>query len=174
MLFGWVNPFTAQDAIACLKAIGEVAPEIPRGCGGPEHAFNMEVANSDAANIVIHNERAPMPPKFPQAKPTINVCLFGREAGGRDPQGAFSQPDRDRIYDAVDKYMPSEKDHLCVHFQGWHEGGMDMRKNRFAPGGAGTMKDPGTAWFFEALDRRLHPPVQTRPDRPTTGKTIFD
>lgn len=171
------SPFRCapEDAIECLRAIASVA-DMPRGCGGEEHAFNETVGASDAATVIIHHERTPGPPKFTAAKPAINVCMLGRESGGRgNPQGVWSAPERDRFFQVVEKYLASDRDHLCAHFQGWHEGGMDLRKNIFAVGGMGTLKDPGTAWFFEGLERRLRPPaVRHTGGPPTTGRTIFD
>jgi len=171
------SPFRCapEDAIECLRAIAAVA-DIPRGCGGEEHVFNEAVASSDAATVIIHHERTPAPPKFTAARPAINVCMLGRDSGGRgNPQGVWSLPEREKFFQMLDKYLASDRDHLCAHFQGWHEGGMDLRKNLFTVGGMGTLKDPGTAWFFEALDRRLRPPAARHPSGPpTTGKTIFD
>ncbi|MGA2500688.1 MAG: hypothetical protein ABSH20_23365, partial [Tepidisphaeraceae bacterium] len=140
--------WTPEDVLACLEAAASVAPDLPRGCGGGEHTLNALVAGSDLATVILHDEAGGEPPKFPQNKPAINICLFGRDSGGRDTQGVWNEPDKRRFYAAIEKYMVSERDHLVVHFQGWTEGGMDLKKNRFDLGGAGTAKDPGVAWYF--------------------------
>lgn len=170
--------FVPADAIACLQAVAEVAPAMPRGCGSAEHSFNVAIAASDAATVIMQTESGTMPPKFAQAKPAINVALLGRDSGGRSPQGVWTEAQMKRFAEAVERYSASPKDHLIAHFQGWHEGGMDMNKNRFTPGGAGTRKDPGTAWFFDALASKTNstgPAPSTRPVFRSDGKkTIFD
>ncbi|MFI5381563.1 MAG: hypothetical protein ACHRHE_19875 [Tepidisphaerales bacterium] len=167
--------WTPEDALACLETAASAAPNLPRGCGGSEHALNAVVAASDLATVILHSEAGVEPPKFPQNKPSVNICLFGRDSGGRDTQGAWSDPDKRRFYAAMDKYLGSERDHLVAHFQGWTEGGMDLKRNRFDLGGAGTAKDPGLAWYFDALNDRLHPLVRPATGtRPAGGKSIFD
>ena len=167
--------WTPEDALACLEAAASAAPNLPRGCGGAEHALNAAIAASDLATVILHSEPGAEPPKFPQNKPAMNIALFGRDSGGRDTQGVWNETDKRRFYLAIEKYLVSERDHLAVHFQGWTEGGMDLKKNHFDLGGAGTAKDPGVAWFFDALNDKLHPVVRpaTGP-KPTSGKSIFD
>lgn len=167
--------WTPEDVLACLDAAASAAPNLPRGCGGADHALNTAIAASDLATIILHSEAGGEPPKFPQNKPAVNICLFGRDSGGRDAQGVWTEPDKRRFYAAIEKYMVSERDHLAVHFQGWTEGGMDLKKNRFDLGGTGTAKDPGVAWYFDALNDRLHPVVRPATGtKPTSGKSIFD
>ena len=49
--------FDAEDAIACLAAAAEIAPNLPRGCGGPDRVFNAAVAESDLASVLLHTDR---------------------------------------------------------------------------------------------------------------------
>lgn len=170
--------FDDDDAVECLKAAAEVAPKLPRGCGGTERAFNAAVAKSEFASLLLHTEVVGDLPKYETTKPIVNLGLFGRNAGGRGPQGVWNDIEKEKFIKAMEAYLGSPQHHLVVHFQGWHEGGMDLKPNRFAIGGDGTAKDPGTAWFFDKLHAKLHPPVERRPvagDKPEgPNKTIFD
>jgi hypothetical protein len=170
--------FDEADALECLRAAAEAAPRLPRGCGGPDRAFNAAVAASQYASLLFHTEPGGDLPAYDTARPIVNLGLFGRSAGGRGPQGAWNDLEKSRFFKAIDDYSASPQHHLCVHFQGWHEGGMDLRPNRFDIGGDGTPRDPGTAWFLDRLHQKLNPPPERKPpasDRPEGGhRTIFD
>jgi len=162
--------FAPEDAVACLKAAAAAAPDLPRGCGGPEHDFNAAVAAAPEASVILHGERTPAPPAFREAKPVINVCLFGADAGGRDVQGVWPPQQRDRFAEAIARHLGQEAHHMVAHFPGWHEGGLDLRKNRFDVGGAGTTKDPGTAWYYQTLLRKVTPAAPAVVGGPAHGK----
>ncbi len=167
--------WTIEDVNACLEVAAAVAPNLPRGCGGADHSLNAAVAASDLSTVILHSESGHEPPKFTQNKPSVNICLFGRDSGGRDTQGAWSEPEKRKFYLAIEKYMVSDRDHLIAHFQGWTEGGMDLKKNCFHLGGLGTPKEPGVAWYLDALNDRLHPVARPASGpKPTSGRSIFD
>jgi hypothetical protein len=165
--------FTAPDIIECLAAVGSVAPTMLRGGGNATHATNVAVASSDAANIIFHAEPGVNPPAFPVIKPLIHVGFAGSDSG-RNPQGFYMPPARQKFTEMLDRYVDGSTAHFVAHFPAWTEGGMDLKPNRFDVGGAGTQKDPGLRWYLEALAKRAKARAATPGTPLGPGKSIFD
>lgn len=169
--------WTIDDATAALDAAAQAAPDVPRGIGGTDAAFNVQVAALPTVSVLFHLAPGGDPPVYKVEKPSIQLALFGKDSDGRDPQGAWSDIHKQRFAAAISKYKSSTRDHLMAHFQGWHEGGMDLKPNRFSPGGTGTKQDPGTIWYLDQLARALEPPKTPQaPDKPDLGPkpSIFE
>lgn len=167
--------FNAADIVECLGAAASVAPELLRGGGNASHETNLTVAKSDVATVIFHAENGINPPSFPQKKPIIHTGYLGAsESAGKNPQGFYVPQAKQPFSDILDRYTDASTAHFLAHFPAWTEGGMDLKTNRFDIGGQGTIKDPGLAWYFDALRRRAKkkPAGQEAPVKP--GKSIFD
>ncbi len=167
--------FTAADIVECLGVAASVAPDLLRGGGNSLHADNLAIAKSESATVILHAEPGVNPPNFPVKKPIIHFAYFGtNDTAGRNPQGFYPPPARQPFTDILDRYMDASTAHIIAHFPAWTEGGMELKPNRFDIGGQGTQKDPGLAWYLDALHKRTRkkPATPEAPIKP--GKTIFD
>ncbi|HYE18551.1 MAG TPA: hypothetical protein VEA69_08910 [Tepidisphaeraceae bacterium] len=173
--------FMPADVIDCLKAVAAVAPGLPRGGGGSLHAANQMIAQSEAATIIVHAETGVAPPAFASVKkPILHAAYTGPiETAGKNPQGFYPPPARQPYTDMLDKYLDAPTAHVVAHFPAWTEGGQDLKPNRFDVGGPGTQKEPGLAWYLDALRQRTRKPDPAKPAGPgdapgKPGKSIFD
>jgi hypothetical protein len=169
--------FTAPDVVECLNVIASAAPNTPRGGGSSAHAANLTIARAPAATVVFHAEAGVAPPAFPGVtKPIVHTGFVGTDAG-RNPQGLYPPAARQPFTDLLDRHADAPTAHLTVHFPAWTEGGVEQQRNRFDLGGQGTAKDPGIAWYFDALRKRVMRPVAGAPNPGAPaepGKSIFE
>ena len=168
--------FAAADIVECLAAAADAAPSLPRGGGTLNHETNLAVARSDLCTIIFHAEPQANPPVFVKiTKPIIHVGFAGAiDSAGKNPQGFYPPQARQSFSEWLDRYADASTAHFLVHLPAWTEGGADLKVNRFDLGGQGTQKDPGIAWYFDALARRARKPVAEGPKPVEPGKSIFD
>eukprot|EP00469_Lotharella_globosa_P002416 CAMPEP_0167810148 /NCGR_PEP_ID=MMETSP0111_2-20121227/24206_1 /TAXON_ID=91324 /ORGANISM="Lotharella globosa, Strain CCCM811" /LENGTH=265 /DNA_ID=CAMNT_0007708647 /DNA_START=195 /DNA_END=989 /DNA_ORIENTATION=- len=151
----WSRVRNPTDLIQLCRIFKTIAPHIPVGCGGYDHAKNIVIGRSRHVDALLWDTKGPENSKllydrFKKAGvrsiPMVNVECFGGWTR-RFKNGNFDAASGRTEYLAEANRCRSQQGlYFFFHSNSWYQGVSIGGRNRFDAGGAGTTNDPGVRW----------------------------
>ena len=159
----WGRVRNVADLLEMVRIAKAEHPSLIVGCGGYDHAKNVELGNSPDVDVLLFDTLGPDKQAHSghwydhfvangvTNKPIVNVESFGAWTRAFMPPGVYTEEGKETHYREIADAAERPGLSVFLHSNPWCQGPADGFPVRYDLAGRGTADAPGIRWWFERV-----------------------